>query len=464
MGDLDRLYPFDPIASLPLRLFDCHAHLLADDDWSELHSVAGARHVTGAICVAESCDESRTVLERCAATPPSSPSALSDSVRFVHPAVGVHPVWVSLQLHQPEQREEEKRHIERIIEESHQHIVCIGEIGLDFSPWILQQAADLCRSAAAHSSAPEAAASSASSSSSVDWKSRFNAVEDAEQRSYQIDFFRHQVRLAIRFDRPINVHSRNASKYVLQVLEEEGIGSDRPHSHIGVLLHAFDGSLKTMMEALRRGYFLSATTALVRDQQMKKVFRDAFKEAKRIEYQTRNTLQQKPATDSSSSPSAGGVAVVVDDSVSTYLIPSILLQLVLETDSPALHPIKQPPPSQQHTSSETSACCQPENNHPANLYIALLEVYQLYVDAERMRSSEQRSKQMKQRAKDSNVNSVTRVDRSNPIVESNAASSTPSAPPTNLTIDDTPIMSLTQFASLLYDNTLRLFPRITTAK
>jgi TatD DNase family protein len=402
--------------ALRASMIDCHAHLadtvaFPSDTLAGVLSSALASHVSQAIVVPMSLRECRELRRRCAEHP-----------KVMRPAAGVHPVYYSTQA--PSKRALEEAGIVEFVHQHHDKLVCIGECGLDFSPWILVQAADVCAQEKASAAADSSAAAAAVPSG--DWKSRFDEAADAEQRAAQVAFLRVQIRLALKYDLSLNLHSRSASKHLVDVLKEEQHASQK--SYVGVLLHAFDGSAKTLREAVQLGYYFSATTSLGRDPQMQKVISAMLSESKPI---------QHTMTD--------GAAVT---------IPSELLQIVLESDAPALHPIKQPPPSASAvsaTSGSSSSCCAAENNQPSNLYLALLELHDLYLASESARATEMKAKAEKKAAAMARQSGTAGATETPPIAAGASQSGAPHAP-----------LDLDQFAHLLHENTLRLFPRLAT--
>ena len=90
-------------------------------------------------------------------------------------------------------------------------------------------------------------------------------VRDHSQRSVQAAFFRSSIRLAIKKDLPLVVHSRSAGRDALEVLYSEG--AER------VLMHAFDGKSGDALAAAKRGFFFSIPTSVVYSVQKQKLVR-----------------------------------------------------------------------------------------------------------------------------------------------------------------------------------------------
>ncbi|KAH3856830.1 hypothetical protein DPMN_099425, partial [Dreissena polymorpha] len=85
----------------------------------------------------------------------------------------------------------------------------------------------------------------------------------AEDKEVQREVLTKQVELARKFDLPVNVHSRSAGRPTITLLKELGVKS--------ALLHAFDGNPKYAMEGVREGYYFSIPPSIVRSEQQKLV-------------------------------------------------------------------------------------------------------------------------------------------------------------------------------------------------
>ncbi|MCS7098509.1 MAG: TatD family hydrolase [Candidatus Methanomethyliaceae archaeon] len=133
--------------------------------------------------------------------------------KFLHLTIGFDPTNLS---------EEEFSKFELLIEK--ESIVGIGEVGLDYY-----------------------------------------YIRDETQRSIQEKLFRRSIRLALKRNLPIIVHSRSAGRRALEILYSEG--ADR------VIMHAFDGKSGHANEAVKRGYYFSIPTSVVHSQQKQKLVR-----------------------------------------------------------------------------------------------------------------------------------------------------------------------------------------------
>ena len=79
----------------------------------------------------------------------------------------------------------------------------------------------------------------------------------------QTENFEKIIALAKRIDKPLIVHSRNAEKEVLGILEN--------NSARKVLMHCFGGSMKLVKLAVDLGYYLSIPTNVVRSSHFQKI-------------------------------------------------------------------------------------------------------------------------------------------------------------------------------------------------
>lgn len=106
------------------------------------------------------------------------------------------------------------------------NLVGIGEIGLDFTPWL---------------------------------------ASTSQQREEQQKVFRMQLSIAQSFDLPVNVHSRSAGRQTISFLKEHGVQK--------VLLHNFAGRLSAALEGAQAGYYFSFPPAITRNNQREKIIR-----------------------------------------------------------------------------------------------------------------------------------------------------------------------------------------------
>ncbi|RKP26318.1 hypothetical protein SYNPS1DRAFT_21900 [Syncephalis pseudoplumigaleata] len=216
-------------------LVDCHAHLYPPYcTLDELASGFGASMARMPACIAvtETCDDIRAI-EAWLALPSMAPLAARTAL-----CIGLHPMQRSADVSAGSTTLRiaswlaSRAELEAYAARS-PRVVGIGEIGLDFSPHVL----------ATHPDGAEAA------------------------REEQRVVFKAQLELARRLHLPVNIHSRQAGRHVLDVLREVGYGADAGDGQQapGILLHAFDGRPKYVREGLALGAYYSIAPSLARD-------------------------------------------------------------------------------------------------------------------------------------------------------------------------------------------------------
>jgi len=196
-------------------MIDCHAHLSAhqfDNDLEEVILQAKQAGVERIIVVGENLEDSEKVLTLC-----------RKHSEFLLPCIGFHPDRFS------ENRSEfSDDEIERFIEWAGNHrskIVGIGEVGLDY------------------------------------W-----SVKTEDRRSKQRTFLSRIATLANELELPLNVHSRSAGHYTLDLLAGCHVQK--------VLMHAFDGKARFAVEAAKaHGWIFSIPPSVVRSPQKQKLVR-----------------------------------------------------------------------------------------------------------------------------------------------------------------------------------------------
>jgi len=193
-------------------MIDGHCHIAAeefDEDRSAILQEAKKGGVNGIVGVSEFPGDFEKLLQ-----------VSREHSGLVYACIGVHPVqWGNKSV-----TLEDFSVAEHFIEQHHEEIVGIGEIGLDFTPRYI------------------------------------NSPEDKE---VQREVFRRQVQLAKRYGLPVNCHSRSAGRPVVDLLIEEGAEK--------VLLHAFDGRPSVAMRGVQAGFYFSVPPSILRSEQKQKL-------------------------------------------------------------------------------------------------------------------------------------------------------------------------------------------------
>lgn len=195
-----------------MKPFDVHCHIYAKDfDKDRAQVIERAKKVIwGAINSGENIKSNRMVLELAKEYP-----------KFLWPALAIHPSWIY--KYSDEEIEKEIEFIRG------QKIIAIGEAGLDYF-WIKKIL-----------------------------PSKIGAKKASEEKQRQINTFKKFIELAKELDLPLVVHSRWATKAVIEVLE-----ALKPEK---VILHAFFGSISEAKRALTLGYKFSIGNTIAYAQQ-----------------------------------------------------------------------------------------------------------------------------------------------------------------------------------------------------
>lgn len=187
-------------------LFDAHAHMYAEafaDDLEVVLHRATARGVQAILTVSETLQEAEQIL------------ALAERYPLLKPCAGLYPTILD-RMAAEKMLEFIRRHQE--------HLVAIGEVGLDY------------------------------------WK-----VQEEAEREIQREIFAQHIALARELDLPLNVHSRSAGRHAIDWL--------RQHGAVRVLMHAFDGKASAALAGIEAGYYFSIPPSIVRSAQKQKLVR-----------------------------------------------------------------------------------------------------------------------------------------------------------------------------------------------
>ncbi len=187
-------------------IIDTHTHLCDptfDTDRAEVLERAQKIGITKIISVSENSVDARKNLE------------LAQQFPIFKPAAGLFPTNLDLNSAQE---------LIDFIRDTKDKWIAIGEVGLDF------------------------------------W-----AVQDEKDREIQKEIFGQFVDLAIKLKLPLNVHSRSASRQVIELLLKKGARK--------VQLHAFDGRASSAAPAVEAGYYFSVPPSTARSAQKQKLFK-----------------------------------------------------------------------------------------------------------------------------------------------------------------------------------------------
>lgn len=200
-------------------MIDCHAHLAGEDFDSDREVVrkrAWAAGVDVVLVVGEDPSDNDRVLRVLA-----EGNGLNHGARLL-PCLGFHPDRFADDRPAPSPED-----MDAAIAQVRAHsgaIAAIGEVGLDY--W---------------------------------W------VKDPERRRAQGAFLEAMAALSLELDLPLNVHSRSAGHYTVDLLL--AVGAKR------VLMHAFDGKASHAVRAAEAGYLFSVPPSVVRSDQKQKLVR-----------------------------------------------------------------------------------------------------------------------------------------------------------------------------------------------
>ena len=188
-------------------LTDCHAHLCDPSFAADLGEVLRRAREVGVDAVV-AVGETRADAER-------NLELAERYAGIVRPAAGLYPTHLDMA---------EAERVADLIRRERSRLAAIGEVGLDR------------------------------------WK-----VRDERELALQREIFALFIDLSIELDLPLNVHSRSAGHYAIDLLRERGAKR--------VQLHAFDGRAVRAEPAVEAGYFFSVPPSIVRSPQKQKLVR-----------------------------------------------------------------------------------------------------------------------------------------------------------------------------------------------
>jgi TatD DNase family protein len=198
-------------------MIDCHAHLAGDDfdqDRDAVRRRAAAAGVAAVLVVGEDAEDNARVLRVISAASPEGARML--------PCLGFHPDRFADDRPRPTAAE-----TDAVIDQIRAHadrLAAIGEVGLDY--WY---------------------------------------VKDPERRRAQGVLLERMASLSAQLGHALNVHSRSAGHYTVDLLLAAGAKR--------VLMHAFDGKAAHAVRAAEAGFLFSVPPSVVRSEQKQKLVR-----------------------------------------------------------------------------------------------------------------------------------------------------------------------------------------------
>nr|XP_008124034.1 PREDICTED: putative deoxyribonuclease TATDN3 isoform X3 [Anolis carolinensis] len=191
---------------------DCHCHLAAPEFEGDIECVleeARKSKLLALVAVAEHSGDFEKIIH------------LSERYSgFVFGCLGIHPIQSSPTGQERSVTLQDLDEALPLIELYKDHLLAIGEVGLDFTPRI---------------------------------------ASTEEQKEGQRQVLIKQIQLAKQLDLPLNVHSRSAGRPTINLLKEQGAEK--------VLLHAFDGKPSVAIAGVQAGYFFSIPPSIIRSEQ-----------------------------------------------------------------------------------------------------------------------------------------------------------------------------------------------------
>ncbi|KAF8972006.1 putative deoxyribonuclease tatdn3 [Entomortierella lignicola] len=207
-------------------MIDIHAHIYPPtiplESINPLIQRAKSAGLTSLLSVSENLVDARHILRLSIQHP-----------NFLFPCAGIHPAQPirdadGATVGYRSAVESDLEGVFEFIEENVSRLVALGEVGLDFTPAVLN--------------------------SSHNDPQRLKTHDDIKTEQRKV--FARQVRFAIQNNLALNVHSRNAGHHTITLLEELDAKK--------VVLHAFDGQAKYVRKGLALGYYFSIPTSVVR--------------------------------------------------------------------------------------------------------------------------------------------------------------------------------------------------------
>ncbi|XP_075719425.1 putative deoxyribonuclease tatdn3-A isoform X2 [Rhinoderma darwinii] len=196
---------------------DCHCHMTAEEfaqDTADILERSKKGGIQALISVTEHAGELDRLLH------------LSERYcNFLMPCFGIHPIQNKADGYHSVTLQDLEPALEQF-EKNKDQLVGIGEIGLDFTPWL---------------------------------------TPTSKEREEQLKVFQIQLDIAKQMDLPVNVHSRSAGRQTIAFLKEQGAEK--------VLLHNFAGRPSVALEGVQAGYYFSFPPAVANNDQREKLIR-----------------------------------------------------------------------------------------------------------------------------------------------------------------------------------------------
>jgi len=146
-------------------------------------------------------------------------------------AVGIHPREFESEL---VSIEKQFQLIEIMLKRENNHIVAIGEVGLDFAP-------------------PPPG-------------------QKVRPKKEQIFLFKEQVKLAVKYHLPLIIHNRKANKELISILKPYALGHQ-----LRAVFHCFSGSKSFLKEVVDLGFYIGIGGLITYDQGLQKVIEEVPK-------------------------------------------------------------------------------------------------------------------------------------------------------------------------------------------